>query len=107
MQSPVGMLRLPSVPVSVNVGSTVNSTLCTPARSCTTLAVFAQVCRSCHAPLPVVPVEQVYRTICALGVPCQLEHNAVGEYSIDVAIPEHRIAGMPACSVCPSRCPSA
>ncbi|KAL4423640.1 hypothetical protein ABPG77_009227 [Micractinium sp. CCAP 211/92] len=36
--------------------------------------------------------QQVYRTICALGVPCQLEHSAAGEYSIDVAIPEHRIA---------------
>lgn len=41
-----------------------------------------------------VPDMQVYRTICALGVPCQLEHSAAGEYSIDVAIPEHRIAGV-------------
>lgn len=40
------------------------------------------------------PPLQVHRTICTLGVPCQLEHTEAGEYSIDVAIPEHRIAGV-------------
>ena len=36
---------------------------------------------------------QVHATLCALGVPCQLEHTEAGEYSIDIALPEHRISG--------------
>lgn len=35
---------------------------------------------------------QVYKAMCALGVACQLEYSEAGEYSIDVAIPEQRIA---------------
>ncbi len=36
---------------------------------------------------------QVHEAVCALGVPCVLEHSQAGEYSIDVAIPSHKIAG--------------
>ncbi|KAI7839792.1 hypothetical protein COHA_006591 [Chlorella ohadii] len=35
---------------------------------------------------------QVHEAVCALGVPCVLEHSQAGEYSIDVAIPSHKIA---------------
>lgn len=36
---------------------------------------------------------QVYEAMRALGVECQLEFSPVGEYSIDIALPQHRIAG--------------
>ena len=45
-------------------------------------------------PAPRIPAApQVHAAVCALGVPCVLEHSQAGEYSIDVAIPSHKIAG--------------
>ena len=48
-----------------------------------------------HVPnhAPPLNTTQVHEAVCALGVPCVLEHSQAGEYSIDVAIPSHKIAG--------------
>jgi hypothetical protein len=76
---------LPAIDAAVPAAAVPSACVCACCHCCC-LAHHAHA-RACPQAL------QVHATLCALGVPCQLEHTEAGEYSIDIALSDHRISG--------------